>query len=241
MFNIANQYYSNPFIVAFARGDVTGDKIPDNVYLIGQKTADSPFIQNITLVVQDGRTLSFKSVPLSDNAGYSPTLFLGDFTGNGAGDILIEIVSGGSGAFTFDYIYSFLNNVPKLIFDFNKYNAEYTYSVNYKDFYKVEVISLANKTKYLIDISDKGADYLNEIYNKNGKLKAPIVGFANPLSSLIPADIDSDGIYELIAFQKIAGRYNADSLGYIQNFLKWDKNKFSLFNQYLGINGVELS
>ncbi|WP_330381873.1 hypothetical protein [Defluviitalea phaphyphila] len=40
-------------VVSFIRGDVTGDRIADNVYLTGIKTPNSPFIQDITLVVQD--------------------------------------------------------------------------------------------------------------------------------------------------------------------------------------------
>ena len=67
-------------IISFKRGDVNGDGIPDNVYLTGIKTLDSPFTQNITLVIQDGRTGRFTSIPLSDNLGYNPKLFLGEFT-----------------------------------------------------------------------------------------------------------------------------------------------------------------
>jgi LPXTG-site transpeptidase (sortase) family protein len=70
---------NQPTIVSFARGDVTGDRIPDHVYLTGIKTLASPFTQNITLHVQDGRTGAVKSVLLRENAGYNPTLFLGDF------------------------------------------------------------------------------------------------------------------------------------------------------------------
>ena len=45
-----NSYYSRanmrqPSIVAFAQGDVTGDGVPDHVYLTGIKTPDSPFTQ----------------------------------------------------------------------------------------------------------------------------------------------------------------------------------------------------
>lgn len=228
-------------IVAYARGDVNGDRIPDNVYLTGVKTPDSPFVQNITLVVQDGRTGIFTSVPLSENAGYDPTLFLGDFTGEGVADILISINSGGSGGIMYHYIYSFINNMPRLIFDFDIYNKEYQYDVIYKDNYKVEVISKKNETKYIIDISYKSSDYLNEIYDENGKLKEPITGFVNPLSVLYPVDFNSDRTYELLAFQKIAGRYNADALGYIQNILKWQNNKFILDRQYVAIFGGRLS
>jgi hypothetical protein len=226
---------THPIIVAFVRGDVTGDKIPDNVYLTGIKTPNSPFTQNITLVIQDGRTGGISCVPLSDNAGYNPRLFLGEFTGDGIMDILISIDSGGSGAIMYHYIYSFKGNTPQLLFDFNSYNEEYKYEVTYMDNYRVQVVSRKNDKKYIIDISNRGDEYLNEIYDENSKLKNPISGFVNPLSGLYPVDFDSNNVYELLAYQKIAGRYNADSLGYVLNTLKWKDNKFILDNQYVAI------
>jgi hypothetical protein len=226
---------THPVIVAFVRCDVTGDKIPDNVYLTGIKTPNSPFTQNITLVIQDGKTGRFASVSLSDNAGYNPRLFLGEFTGDGTADILISIDSGGSGAIMYHYIYSFIGNTPQLLFDFNSYNEEYKYEVTYMDNYRVQVVSRKNDRKYMIDISNRGDEYLSEIYDKNGKLKSPISGFVNPLSGLYPVDFDSDNVYELLAYQKIAGRYNADALGYVLNTLKWKNNMFVLDNQYVAI------
>lgn len=228
-----------PNIVYFTRGDVNGDRVPDNVYLTGTKTPDSPFIQNITLVIQNGMTGMYASIPLKENAGYNPTLFLGDFTGDGVDDILIGIASGGSGGIMYYYIYSFINNIARLLFDFNVYNEQYKYDVTYQDNYKVKVISKINNTKYLIDITYKGTDYLNEIYDANGKLKNPITGFVNPLSGLYPVDFDSNNVYELLAYQKIAGRYNADSIGYILNTLKWSSNMFGLDNQYVAIFGSQ--
>lgn len=232
-----NYYRVNPSVVSFAKGDVTGDKVPDNIYLTGIRTPDSPFIQNITLVVQDGRTGAYQSVTLSENAGYNPTLFLGDFTGEGVDNILIRIDSGGSGAFTYDYVYSFVDNNPQLLFDFNAYNEQFQYDVNYQDNYKVKVFSKINNLTYLIDISLRDPEYLSEIYDANGKLKSPIEGFVNPLSGLYPVDFDSNGVYELMAYQKIAGRYNADALGYVVNTLAWKENRFNLQNQNVAIYG----
>ncbi|MEH7490682.1 VCBS repeat-containing protein [Neobacillus niacini] len=238
MYNYYSRTTANqPSVVAFASGDVTGDRVADYVYLTGIKTPASPFTQNITLLVQDGRTGSVKSVPLRENAGYNPTIFLGDFTGNGVDDILISIATGGSGGIMYHYIYSFVENIPKLLFDFNVYNEQYQYEVTYQDNYKVEVISKINNKKYIIDISTKGADYLNEIYDENRKLKSPITGFVNPLSGLYPVDFDANGVYELLAYQKIAGRYNADSLGYVLNTIGWLDNRFVLQNQYVAIFG----
>ena len=229
-----------PEIVSYARGDVNGDGRPDNVYLTGTKTSGSPFTQNITLVIQHEMTGGFTKISLSENAGYNPTLFLGDFTGDGVDDILVSITSGGSGGIMYHYIYSFANNAVQLIFDFNLFNKIYQYEVTYEDNYQVEVISKINNEKYLIDISTREKDYLNEIYDNNGQLKSPISGFVNPLSGLYPVDFDGNKVYELLAYQKIAGRYNADSLGYVLNTLKWKNSMFDLDNQYVAIFGAQI-
>lgn len=229
---------SRPMIVAHAYGEVTGDRVLDHVYLTGIKTADSPFVQDITLHVRDGRTGVMTSVALKENVGYNPALFLGDFTGNGVDEILISINTGGSGGIMNYYIVSYIDNKPVLLFDFEAYNDLYQYEVTYLDNYKVLVVSKLNNEKYMIDISLKGMDYLNEIYDRNGKLKQPISGFVNPLSGLYPVDFDGNGVYELLAYQKIAGRYNADSVGFMLNTLGWSNNRFELQNQYLVIFGA---
>lgn len=230
----------HPVIVAFAQGDVTGDRVMDQVYLTGTKTPDSPYIRNITLHIRDGRTGMIGSIPLQENSGYNPTLFLGDFTGNGVDEIQISIATGGSGATMNEYIVSYLDSNPKIIFDSTVYNDYYQYQITYLDDYKVEVISEQNRKKYILDISTRGDDYLNEIYDENGKLKSPISGFVNPLSGTYPVDFDSNGVYELLIFQKIAGRYNADALGYILNTLSWKNDRFVLQNQYVAIYGTDM-
>lgn len=231
---------TNQNVVSFAKGDLNGDTIPDNVFLTGIVSPDSPFVQNITLVIQDGMTKMNVSVLLKENAGYNPTLFLGDFTGNGVDDILISIATGGSGGVYYYYIYSFTENVACLLFDSDDYNEQYKYDVVYKDNYKVEVISKINSNKYLLDIIYKDDDYLKEIYDKSGKLKKPISGWVDPISGLYPVDFDLDGVYELLAIQSISGKYHADSLGNVQNILKWKNPNFVLDNQKIAIWGFEV-
>ncbi|HHV99616.1 MAG TPA: VCBS repeat-containing protein [Clostridiaceae bacterium] len=240
MFNYgfrSDQKHSNVF--AHARGDVNGDRVPENVYLTGTKVQDGSYITNITLVIQNAMSGVSVSIPLKENSGYNPTLFLGDFTGDGVNDILISIFTGGSGGIMIHYVYSFINNVPRLLFDFEAYNEQYKYDVTYKNNYKVEVISRENKVRYILDISYREKEYLDEIYTSDRKLKKPVSGFVNPLSVLYPVDFDLNKVYELLAFQKIAGRYNADSLGYIQNTLKWASDRFVLANQEVAIFGQE--
>ncbi len=222
-------------ILDIAKGDVTGDGIPDNIYLTGLKNADSAFIQNITLFVQDGKTGTRTRVQLSENAGYNPGVYVYNFTGRHALEVLVSIASGGSGGIMYHYIYSFLGNIPRLLFDFNAYNKYYRYDINYLDNYRVQAVCLNNSKKYIIDISGREPQYLNDLYYKSGKLKKPVQGFVNPLSGLYPVDFDSNGVFELLAYQKIAGRYNADSLGYFLNTLKWNGRAFSLDNQNAAI------
>ena len=229
----------NQNVVAYARGDVNGDKIADEVFLIGAMTSDSPFVNNITLIIQNGVTGSTTSITLKDNGGYNPSLFLGDFTGNGVCDILISIATGGSGGTYYYFIYTFVHNRVRLLFNSDAYNEQFKYEVMYLDNYKVEVRSIKNNTRYLIDLSLKGSDYLNEIYNDDGKLKIPISGWVDPISGLYPIDFDLNKVYELLAYQKIAGRYHADSLGYIQNTLKWNSRIFALDNQVISIIGSQ--
>lgn len=231
---------NNPQILSSAWGDVNGDRIPDRVFLQGIKTPGSPFVQKITLGVQDGRTGNVSITPLKSDVGYNPTVTLFDFTGEGVQDILIGIASGGSGGIMYYYIYSYLGNKPEILFDYNVFNEKYDYQVTYRDFYKVEVIDKVEGLKYALDITYKGKDYLNEIYEEDGRLKTPIEGFVNPLSGLYPIDFNADGRYELLAYQRIAGRYNADGLGFVQTALTWKENEFSFLNQYASIPGSEV-
>ena len=230
-----------PVVVSSACGDVNGDKLPDHVYLTAVKSDDpaSAFVTQITLHIQDGATERVYDIPLNEdgNAGYNPTLFLGDFTGDGVQDILITIDSGGSGAFTYDYIYSFLNHQARLLFDYNQYNEQNTYTVTYMDQYKVKVESAATGQTYLIDISGRGSEYLSQIYNADGTLKEPIQGWADGVSGFYPVDIDRNGVYEVRAYQQLSGLYHADSLGYVVNTLQWDGSKFGILQQWVAIFG----
>lgn len=220
-------------------GDVNGDRIPDLVYLTGSRSPDSPYIQNIALHIRDGRTHQDSTLPLKQNSGYNPTIQLADCTGDGANDIIVVIDSGGSGGFIYAYVYAYLNNQPFLLFDYELYNHAHVYSVNYEDNYRVRATSYTPASTYIIDLTYKGQPYLSEIYNPDGKLKQPIQGDVNPLGGLYPVDFDRNGQYELMALQRITGRYNADGLGYFMNELKWNGTQFYPNQQWVWITGTD--
>jgi hypothetical protein len=103
------------------------------------------------------------------------------------------------------------------------------------------VISHKLKEKYILDLTYKWKEYLNGVYNNNGVLKTPIEGWVNPLSGLYPVDFNRDGTNELEAYQRIAGRYNADSLGFVQTVLKWNGQMFATDRQNVSIFGGKYS
>jgi tetratricopeptide (TPR) repeat protein len=227
-------------VVDSKRGDVTGDGSIDTVFLTADKTEGSPFWQNITLVVLNGKTNLYERNTLKENAGYHPTLFLGDFTGNHVDDILIIIDTGGSGGMIYAYVFSYLDGKMRQVFDSDVFNERFKYEVNYQNNYKVNVTSLTPRKMYTLDLMYKGKDYLAEIYNQDGTLKEPIEGWVDPLGALYPIDIERDGIYELSALQQIAGRYHADGLGHLENVMKWNGHEFVSERQSVSIFGEDL-
>ncbi|MEH7334551.1 VCBS repeat-containing protein [Neobacillus drentensis] len=231
---------NSPSVLTVKRGDIDGDGIKDNVFLTANKTPDSPFWKDIKLVVQNGRTHKYEYTTFKNNSGYNPTLFLGDFTGKKGDDILVVIDTGGSGGAIYAYIFSTINGQLRQIFDSDTFNESYKYDVTFENQYKAKVTSYHLKQKYILDLTYKGKEYLSEIYNPQGILKAPINGWVNPLSGFYPVDINRDGIYELAAHQRIAGRYNADSLGEVQTVLKWNGQVFATERQTVATYGGEL-
>jgi hypothetical protein len=238
--NYANS--RNITLLDMKQGDVNGDGIIDNVYLYGNKPEGTgSFADNITLVIQDGHSNRSATVNLQNNAGYNAKLFLGDFSKDNVQDILVSIDSGGSGGYGIFYMYSFKNNILREMFDVENYNKEYKFVVNYENFYKVGVGSPQLDVLFTIDISYKGSDYLSQYYNENGKLKQPIKGEVLSLGALYPIVTNGKRMsYDLLAFQRIIGTTNSDTLGYVENLLTWNGTQFISSRLSVAIPGTKL-
>ncbi len=223
------------------QGDVNGDGRLETVYLVGNKpTQGSPYIEDIGIVIYGPDDNRLAEISLEENSGYQPTLFLGDFTGDNIDDILVNIDSGGSGGYVFSYIYSFSDNQPKPLFDFNAFNEKSDYTVDYLDYYRVEVTNPSLNKKYVLDISNKDRDYISGIYDENGKLKRALKGDVLPLGALYPIDIDRNKIFEINTLQRIVGLYNADTLGYVETIMRWNGEAFAPYVQSVSIPGFPL-
>jgi len=229
---------NGPFVVAYQFSDVTGDGIADGIFLIATKLNDSPLLNNMSLVVQNGFTHEISVYHLKKVAGYNPTIWTGDLTGDRVDDILVTVQSGGSGAIVYAYVFSFISGKLGKIFDSIKFHEDRQYEVKYGNFAEVVVTSRNPNMRYILNIQYKGKEYLDEIYNRNGKLKEPIEGWVDPISGIYPIDLAGDGKYSLLTMEQIAGRYHADSLGFVENVLNWNGLAFESVRQQVAINGA---
>lgn len=228
-------------VLDFQQGDVTGDGAIDNVYLVGDRTFGevSSYAENIEIIIKEGLTNKTISVPLPEGAGYNPTIFLADFTGDNVKDVLITLFTGGSGGYIYAYIYSFVGGEAKLIFDYESFNNQYTGDVIYEDNYKVKVETEVPPKRYILDISDKEEEYLAGLYNEQGELDMPTEGTLSGLVALNPLDYDKNRVYELSTIQRIIGIDNADTIGLVETFLKWQEARgdFEPTVQYASVYG----
>lgn len=241
--NLENRFPESTVLLDKKQGDINGDGILDHVFLVGNKP-DGPtgiFADHITLVIQDGYSHKSSAFTFPNNDGYNAKLFLADFDKDQVADIWIGIDSGGSGGYGTFYIYSYKNNKLRQLFDFEKYNQDYSFHVNYEDRYRVSVSSPQLDILFTIDISNKGYSYLSTYYYDNGKLKKPVTGEVLALAALYPVVTNENRLsYDLLAYQRIIGTSNADTLGYVENTLTWDGASFVSSRLSVSILGTKL-
>ena len=235
-----NTYFYDYFVIEKISADINNDNINEDLYLVGKKEELTDIvISNIKVIIKDNNNY-YEIIPLI-NKGYNPHLFIGNFNNDLTNDILISIESGNTGLEIYYYIYSFIDNDKKVLFDFDLFNNKYKYDVIYKDNYIVDIISKFNDKKFSINVSNKNREYLNQIYNPNKSLKRPLRGMISDIINIHPVVSEAFNGYDLYVSQRVIGYYNADTLGMIITPLRWHENDFEIIsnNQYLTLFGSE--
>lgn len=179
---------------------VVSKELSSDVRLSYHNYADSEIYKtNIEITIITGnQTLT---ITPTINQGYNPTLFFGDFLGNGLEQILLFIDSGGSGAYTYVYIYSVQNNELTVIFDYQNYH--FTYKTSIKD----NILKIYNDTQtFLVDIHDKPT--------------SDMPTYIAPFNTALPYFNIALQKYYLITLQKIVGGYEANTYGYVANLIE---------------------
>lgn len=238
-------YLRDKSVLDFTEGDVTVTGVKDKVYLVGDKKFGdtSQYAENIQLIIQTVPQNEIIAVSLPTSKGYNPSLFLADFTGDKAKDIMITMLKDPAGGPISAYIYTVEDRIPKLIFDYEAFNQSYTGNVIYKDDYRVEIETEIPQKKYVLDLTEQDNEEIQELYDETGRLIVGTEAIKGNLSELIalnPLDYDKNGIYELATEQGIQSALGQSILGLIETFLRWNpsEKKFEPIAQYMAVSGM---
>lgn len=227
-------------------GDVNGDGIMDRVSVYGDKLPKDAFVNSIIIKIE-GDQSTFNVDMITELNGYNPTLFLGDFTKDQVDDILFRMDkmfnsmdSKDKGEYGIS-IETVKNNQLETIFVSDRYNAEYPFLVEYKDLYKVSIMNVKENKLFFLDISDKGSNYLSQYYDVNGELKKPAQGNVFKAEAFIPViSNEKEYSYDLLAVHRIVGGTGSDILGYVENLLSWDGERFVSIRMVVSTLGTNL-
>lgn len=217
--------------------DVNGDKIQDTVLLTGVKIdPEDAYGFDMSIVIEDGKTNKFYkkdwTVKGTDgktygNGGRMAKLFIGDFTGDEIGDIMVTAPQGGSGGFVNHMIMTFNNNKPSIIFS-NKKNEGLKFTGKFMDDFKVEIKNESLDKTYIMDITMNKEKYIkNGLYNKDGKLSSELDVYVSRYFSLVPIDKDKDGTFELLGRQDISSGYAGSYIGCFDTVQSYKDGKWT--------------
>lgn len=218
----ANINYS---IIDVAEGNVTKEFSSDKVILKGKyPSKDSEYVGDLVLEIhpKNSSNIIKEKIPYS---GYDLKLFVGDFSGDGRDDVLVRGAFGGSGGFEIVTIYSYIDGKLKNIFNQDMFSDKYKFMAKYLDGYKVYVKSFATGDEFIIDISLRPKQYLDIIYDKNGKTKPYNDINVDAISGAYPINYLYRDTYNLLLNQRIVGISNADTIGLIQSYIDLSNNE----------------
>lgn len=224
------QMADNAYVIDYKSADVTGDKVNDHVVLAGNKlySRDDIFADNLTVVVQDGKSKKYSKATYENFCGYDGNLFIGDFTGDKVNDVMVSAATGGSGGIVSHLIATFNNNEPTVIFN-EENNNGINITGKYLDGFKAE-LNVENINKDItLDLSANKDSYVEyQTYDTNGTLLEGISPWIDPFSLLEAVDYNGDGVYELRGYQSVSGTCHADRITCFESLWQYDNNSWNI-------------
>ncbi len=227
--NTVSRLFESEVLIQTEHGRVTSADCESEIRLYGKKSENSPFYKDIRIeILSDDKKLTI--VPRTD-AGYSPSILVGRFDDSGTDKIYYAADSGGSGGFQYSYVFGAENMRQQILFDYAC--TENPYTARYTDGYKAEVCS--GNEKWLIDISLKPKDYLDNLYNADGTLRLPQNATVTDLTNAFPFYNTSEKKFGLMLVREIYGLYHADKLGYLQQLTSFTDGQFRPYSTTVNV------
>lgn len=222
----------SPYVLQVVNVDLNKDKKSELLYLVGNKPEkSSPYYDQLTYVLKDGKTGKWTSTVLKDDAnynlgGYDPNITVKDINSDGQNDLLLSAATGGSGGMI-EYKLNTLKAGKWVDLLTKKDMAGLTITGNYVDQFKIELYAKEIDKHFTIDLSGSKQMLIDsQVYNKEGKLTAPVEPFAGGLNNL--EVVENYGMTLLKAEQRIVGIANADTVGRLELLLHYENGAFKI-------------
>lgn len=226
---------NNEKIIDYKLGDVTGDGINDEVYIMS--CAFTQCINKYYLVIKEGNSDKVLNYELQEN-NYKFEFDLVYFKDKNKKEIFIRSIDECFGGCIKGQVLTYERGGLKEIFNSNEFYEENKISAFYRENYKVEVLNYERNKKYIVDIKENLDYYLDFVYYcdgkvKEGKEKANISSVWG-CNSYYPM---GSQVANISIIQKVIGQSDTDNICLIESTLKWQDKSFNIVHQIVILNG----
>ncbi|MGU8478040.1 hypothetical protein ACV3QH_12295 [Clostridium perfringens] len=226
---------NNEKIIDYKLGDVTGDGINDEIYIMS--CAFNQCLNRHWLVIKEGNSEKVLNHELTEN-NYNFEVYLLHFKDPNKLDIFIRSIGDCFGGCVKGQILTYEGNELKEIFNTNDFYEENKLSAFYRDDYKVEVFNYERNKKYIIDIKENFKYYLDFVYYGDGKVKEgkEKANISSVWGCNAYYPIGSE-VANISIIQKVIGQASTDYICLIESKLRWKDNSFKIIDQMVNLKG----
>jgi hypothetical protein len=201
--------------------DITGDGINESIQLKGIPYEDEEdFLKEIYI---DISTTDEKQYKISLDSGSKASLKLVDLNQDGVKDIFSNVLTGGSGGITLNYLYTLKDNISKEL----KVPEPLEMASTFENGYKAKITIAQTGKTYEFDLKDRKKYYKKLGLYYKGRLNEPTELTVNSFHSLKPVKLNT-GELVLKGVQRITGLANADTIAFVESTWKYGEDKWNL-------------
>lgn len=226
---------NNEKIIDYKLGDVTGDGINDEVYIMS--CTFTQCINKHWLVIKEGNSEKVLNYELEEN-NYRFEVDLVYFKDKNKKEIFIRSMDDCFGGCIKGQVLTYEGGGLKEIFNTNAFYEKNKISAFYRENYKVEVLNYERNKKYIVDIKENLKYYLDFVYYCDGKVKEGKekvnISSVWGCNSYYPMGSE---VANLSIIQKVIGQADTDKICLIESTVKWQGNSFKIVDQMVILKG----
>ena len=228
-------------IIDIKNANITGNSCDENIILYGDYLhEDNNYVDSAKLIIKNEENGEIKECPISVG-GYNLKIFTCHITSTKKEDILLYGETGGTGGYAIAIVYKYEDGELKEIFNGEHFSEKYCCVGKYLENKKIEIVCKYYEKKYILDICNINKRYLNEIYNRDGKVitnEDPTVSYINKINLI--KTLDSD-LMKLELYSRIIGVNNSNTLGVIKTLISLEDEKVEILEQCAVTYGESIS